>query len=106
MPVRESKIEGQFRDMVRARGGIALKLIPTIAGIPDRLILWPGGLMTLVEMKTKTGKRSAIQIHRHRQLAALGHPVVTLSGEEEMVAWLDDFTLGTLGPSTPPVAPS
>lgn len=102
MPVRESKIEGQFRDMVRARGGLALKLIPVIAGIPDRIILWPNGTTTLVEMKTKTGKRSAIQIHRHRQLGAMGHTVVTLGGEEEMVAWLDDFTLGPGAPSALP----
>jgi hypothetical protein len=95
MPTLESKIERQFFQMVRARRGLAVKLAPTIAGIPDRLVLWPNGKFHLVELKTVTGKRRAIQIHRHKELLAMGHEVVVLYGEQDILDWLDTVTLCT-----------
>lgn len=95
MPTLESKIEKQFALMVRARGGLAVKLAPTIAGIPDRLVLWPHGGFNLVELKTKFGKLRPIQVHRHAQLKAMGHDVVVLAGEAAIVDWLDEVTLTT-----------
>lgn len=94
MPTLESKIEKQFFQMVRARGGLAVKLAPTISGIPDRLVLWPNGRFNLVELKTTTGPVRAIQVHRHKQLKELGHIVVVLRGEQEIQDWLDDVQLG------------
>lgn len=93
MPTLESKIERQFSQMVRARGGMAIKLAPTVAGIPDRLVLWPKGDYHLVELKTKTGTLRPIQVHRHAQLLAMGHTVVVLRGEIDIVEWLDHVTL-------------
>lgn len=93
MPTLESKIEKQFALMVRARGGLAVKMAPTIAGIPDRLVLWPGGRFHLVELKTNRGNLRPIQVHRHKELLAMGHKVVVLRGESEIVDWLDEVTL-------------
>lgn len=93
MPTLESKIEKQFALMVRARGGLAVKLAPTIAGIPDRLVLFPNETAYLVELKTTTGKLRAIQVHRHAQLAKMGHHVVVLRGEQDIIDWLDGVTL-------------
>lgn len=93
MPTLESKIEKQFALMVKARGGLAIKMVPTIAGIPDRLVLWPGGRLHLVELKTTRGQLRAIQIHRHKQLLEMGHKVVVLRGEADIVDWLDDVTI-------------
>lgn len=93
MPALESKIEKQFALMVRARGGLAIKMAPTIAGIPDRLVLWPSGRFHLVELKTVSGKLRAIQVHRHKQLLEMGHKVVVLRGEPDIIDWLDDVTL-------------
>lgn len=103
MPTLESKIEKQFALMVRARGGMAIKLAPTIAGIPDRLVLWPHGGFNLVELKTKSGNLRPIQIHRHAQLLSMGHHVVVLRGEQEIIEWLDDTTLDPRhpGPASP-----
>lgn len=94
MTVRESKLEQQFSMMVRARGGIAVKMAPTIAGIPDRLVIWPGGKFFLVELKTSSGALRAIQVHRHEQLREIGHTVTVLRGEEEIQDWIDDVALG------------
>lgn len=93
MPTLESKIEKQFALMVRARGGLAIKMAPTMAGIPDRLVLWPGGKSQMVELKTKTGALRAIQVHRHKELMAMGHTVVVLRGEQDVIDWLDEVTL-------------
>lgn len=93
MPTLESTIERQFSQMVRSRGGIAVKMAPTIAGIPDRLVLWPNGRVSLVELKTSTGPTRAIQVHRHKQLKAMGHHVFILRGEQEVIDWVDDMTL-------------
>lgn len=93
MPTLESKIERQFAMMVRARGGMPVKLAPTVAGIPDRLVLWPGGRSHLVELKTKSGRLRPIQIHRHAQLLDMDHHVVVLKGEQEIIEWLDEVTL-------------
>lgn len=93
MPTLESKIEKQFALMVKARGGLAVKMAPTIAGIPDRMVLWPGGKFHLVELKTTSGGLRAIQVHRHKELKMMGHNVVVLRGEAEIVAWLDDVTI-------------
>lgn len=93
MPTREAHIEKQFALMVRARGGMAVKLAPTVAGIPDRLVIWPSGRFHLVELKTKSGSLRAIQVHRHAQLKEMGHNVVVLRGEQEIIDWLDDLTL-------------
>lgn len=94
MPTLESTIEGQLFQMVRARGGMAIKMAPTIAGIPDRLILWPGGRFHLVELKTSKGNLRAIQVLRHKELRELGHNVVVLRGEQEVIDWVDDVCLG------------
>jgi hypothetical protein len=96
VPVRESHLERQFSQMVRARGGLAIKMAPTIAGIPDRLVLWPNGKSNLVELKTSTGNLRAIQVHRHKELLDLGHSVVVLRGEQDIVDWIDDVHLGFL----------
>lgn len=93
MPTLESKIEKQFALMVRARGGLAIKMAPTIAGIPDRLVLWAGGGYSLVELKTTKGTLRAIQVHRHEQLRKMGHEVVVLRGEQEIIDWIDERTL-------------
>lgn len=93
MPTLESKIERQFAMAVRARGGLSVKLAPTIAGIPDRLVLWPDGRFHLVELKTDTGRLRAIQVHRHAQLLEMGHKVVVIHGESEVLDWLDSVTL-------------
>jgi 23S rRNA-/tRNA-specific pseudouridylate synthase len=93
VPVLESKIERQFAQMVRARGGMAIKMQPTIAGVPDRMVLWPNGRFSLVELKTLTGRTRPIQIHRHKELKAMGHLVVILRGELEIQDWVDDMAL-------------
>lgn len=77
---------------------MSIKLAPTRAGIPDRLILLPGGGLHLVELKTTTGAVRPIQAVFHERAAALGVHVAVLRGRGEILAWLRDRLDATLPP--------
>lgn len=88
--MREVDVERHLLQGVRDRGGMCVKMIPVVSGIPDRLVILPGQPMAFVELKRpKGGKVSAIQIEQHRRLAALGHPVAVLLNKEEVNQWLE-----------------
>ena len=86
----ESRLETFFRTAVRRAGGISFKLAPTEAGVPDRLVLFPGGRMYLVELKTEAGRVSPIQRVWHNRAAELGCTVVVLAGWEAVALWAAD----------------
>ena len=59
--MRESEVEKQFVEAVRAVGGQALKFTSqTMNGVPDRLVLLLGGKCAFVELKAP-GKYSSAQ---------------------------------------------
>ncbi len=50
--MRENKIESTFVTATKKRGGLCLKFVsPSMAGVPDRLVLLPGAHFAFVEMK-------------------------------------------------------
>ena len=57
---------------VREAGGRALKLYPAVAGIPDRLVLLPGGWLAFVEVKSTTGRLKPAQRRWRDVLQELG----------------------------------
>lgn len=53
----EAQLDRRCKVCVEAHGGIYLKLPATLyRGIPDRLVLLPGGRVLFVELKTPTGR--------------------------------------------------
>ena len=72
----EVTIERYLRDRVKATGGLALKLVcPNYTGMPDRMILMPGGRVYFAETKD-TGKKPRPRQRRvHTILRALGFQV-------------------------------
>lgn len=88
MPALESQLETWFRVSVHRAGGYTFKLAPTEAGVPDRLVVWPGGRIYLVELKRTGAKLSAIQSLWHNRIKALGAPVVVLAGREAAATWI------------------
>ncbi len=87
--MREAQLETRFRRGVRAAGGVVVKLAPTTRGVPDRLVLMPGGRLTLVELKTTTGRLSAAQTAWHAAAEARGVIVEVLRGADELDAWIE-----------------
>lgn len=76
MPVRESTVERRFTLLARRHGGVAFKWVsPGRAGVPDRILMLPGGRLFLVELKRPGGRPRPLQVAMHRRLAALGFPV-------------------------------
>lgn len=91
MPPHESEanLEKIFQHQVRLAGGISYKLAPTTAGIPDRLVMFPGGKMYLVELKTEKGQLSPIQEVLHERLSEeFNVPVYTLYGSRMIAIWI------------------
>jgi hypothetical protein len=86
--MREKTIEHQLVMAAKAIGGIAPKLVsPGFDGMPDRLVLLPGGRIGFVEVKAPGKTPRPLQTHRHRQLRALGFPVFVLD-DPERIPWI------------------
>ena len=79
MSTREKIIEQKFVSAVKAHGGIAPKFVsPGFSGMPDRLLLMPGGRFAFVEVKAPGEKPRPLQLARHRLLRRLGFKVYVL----------------------------
>lgn len=85
---REAMLEALLFRSVQAMGGMALKLAPTVKGMPDRLVILPMGRMYLIELKADGGKLSPIQKHWHLRAKSMGAEVTVLTGVEEIKDWL------------------
>lgn len=89
MAERESALESFFRQRVRLLNGYTVKLAPMEAGVPDRLVIFPGGRIFLVELKTENGSVSAVQkVWHDRMRHRWNVRVWVLYGREDVVRWL------------------
>ena len=85
MSYSEKQIEHALTLMVKARGGMAPKFVsPSFAGMPDRLVLLPGGVFAFAELKAPGMKPRALQLSRHRLLKDLGFKVYVIDGIEQI----------------------
>jgi hypothetical protein len=83
--MREKVIEQKLVKAVRAAGGIAPKLAsPGFDGMPDRMVLMPGGRIGFVEVKAPGEKPRPLQSSRHRLLRRLGFDVYVLDNAEQI----------------------
>lgn len=72
----EKTVEAYLRDQVRKSGGLALKLVcPGWTGVPDRLILMPGGRTYFAETKDNGKTPRLRQRYVHERLRELGFQV-------------------------------
>ena len=89
--MREKDIERELVRAVRKRGGQAVKFVsPGWAGVPDRLILMPGGKAVFVETKAPGHVLRPLQVKRKRQLEALGFSVYCIDQREQIGGVLDE----------------
>ena len=86
----EREIERKLVKAVARLGGACPKLsCPGYDGMPDRLVLLPGGKIGFIEVKAPGKKPRPLQSARHRMLLGLGFNVYTLDGEEQIGGILD-----------------
>lgn len=77
--MRESEIEDHLRKCVSGIGGVALKFTsPERAGVPDRIVLLPGGRIDFIELKAPGEKAEPHQLREHQRLRALGFNVYVI----------------------------
>lgn len=83
--MREKTIERELIRAVRSCDGICPKLVsPGTDGMPDRMILMPGGKIGFVEVKAPGRKPRPLQVKRHRQLRGLGFKVFVLDDTRQI----------------------
>lgn len=85
----EKTVERRLVQAVKAAGGVAYKFVsPGNAGVPDRLVVLPGGRVHFVELKTDSGRLSPIQCRQLDRLRAMGADIAVLYGKDDVDAWL------------------
>lgn len=90
--MKEKVIEQELVQAVKKRGGICPKFTsPGFAGMPDRLILLPGGRFAFAELKAPGQKPRQLQQARHRLLMQLGFLVFVIDAVEQIGGALDEI---------------
>jgi len=87
--VKEKLIEQYLRDEIKKVGGKAYKFTsPGNSGVPDRLILLPGGRVFFIESKA-TGKASTpLQKRQQKLISDLGFYVAVIDSKEGVDAFM------------------
>lgn len=81
--MEENKIEKYLKTKVSQIGGKAFKFVsPGVSGVPDRIVLLPGARSVFVELKAPGEKPRPIQLHRIKQIRALGFRVEILDSKD------------------------
>lgn len=90
---REREVEARLRRRVeRDLHGLCIKLTEG-RGLPDRLIILPGGCCIFAEIKRPVGGRlSSAQIVQHQRLRRLGHRVEVLWSMKQVDDLIDRLT--------------
>ena len=90
--MREKIIEKELVRAVKDKGGIAPKFTsPGFDGMPDRLVLLPGGRMGFVELKAPGKKPRALQLARHRLFRRLGFKVYVIDEINQIDSVLEEI---------------
>ena len=92
--MNEKLIERKLRDSVKKLGGTALKYTsPYDTGMPDRLVLMPGGRAYFVELKTTGKKPTALQSVTIKRLQDLGFIAVVIDSQDLLDCFIERIRL-------------
>lgn len=80
----EKKIEAWLGKQLKSLGCLYFKFVsPGNTGVPDRIIVLPGGLVIFVELKTDRGALSPVQWYQIDRLRDRGAGVFILFGMDD-----------------------
>lgn len=83
--MKEKILERRLVLAVKKAGGVCPKFVsPGFDGMPDRLILLPGGRIAFAEVKRHGEKPRPLQAARHGVLRRLGFAVYVLDDEAQI----------------------
>ena len=88
--VREVVIERRLISAVKSMGGICAKWVsPGWDGVPDRIVMFPGGCIGFIELKAPGKPLRPLQKKRKRQLESLGFSVFKINSPDQVKEVLD-----------------
>ncbi|MBB6716350.1 VRR-NUC domain-containing protein [Clostridium gasigenes] len=92
--MNENSIEQRLKKEIEKIGGKALKFVsPGAAGVPDRIVLMPGGRIVFVELKAPGKKLRAMQEYRAKELRELGFRVECIDSIEKIKELVKELRL-------------
>ena len=90
--MREKTLEHNLVMELKRVGGLALKIVsPGFDGVPDRLVLLPGGKVGFVEVKAPGEHTRPLQEARLRLLRKMGFKAYVLDDEEQIGGIIDEI---------------
>lgn len=96
--MQEKTVEAALRRAVEAEGGLCLKWVcPGHRGVPDRILLFPEGVIAFVELKRPGAKVKAggLQEWWGKKLRELGFPAYEVSEKYQAVALAKRLGMGS-----------
>lgn len=85
--MREQTLERKIKEYVESRGGLFLKWVsPGYTGVPDRILLMPGGRISFVELK-RPGTKDGLSPRQKRVaylLRGLGFSVIRAASLDDI----------------------
>ncbi len=91
--MRERDIERRLVRAIQKLGGLCPKWVsPGWDGVPDRIILLPGGHIAFAELKAPREKPRPLQVRRKAQLERLGFKVYIIDSKEQIGGVLDEVS--------------
>jgi len=87
--MKETAVERRLIKRVKDAGGVCMKIMPVVAGYPDRLVLLPWGRMYLIETKAPDGEVRPVQRVFIDRAAKIGVEVVLLWSPRQVDEWVD-----------------
>jgi len=101
--MKESDVEKYLNDQVKKIGGITRKWVsPGHAGVPDRIVIFPGGFIFFCEVKTDKGKLSVRQERELDELSRMGCTCTIIFGYKG-VDMLIKTLIETVSTANPPL---
>lgn len=83
--MREREIERKLKNEVEKAGGLCLKFTsPGFNGVPDRIMLFPKGKITFIELKAPGEKPRPLQTARIQKLRDYGFRVEVIDSKEQI----------------------
>jgi hypothetical protein len=87
----EKYLERKLNEAVKRLGGESIKLEARLrAGLPDRMLLLPNGLIVFVELKTKGKKPTRIQTLTHDRFRDLGFRVEVIDNYNSLLKLIEN----------------
>jgi hypothetical protein len=88
----EKDIENYLRDKVKDLKGKAYKWIsPGNNGVPDRIVLFPGGSVAFIELKAPGKKATPLQLVQHKRLENLGFEVFVIDSKQGVDEFIKSY---------------